>query len=1039
MDVAAPAAGRSLCIVSQRKGEEALRTVVGALWSPPDEPHAVSLWLTFPGATRSEQQSVLAGILAAAVDAAAAAGQRSLAVLPLESQYSRDKFEHNLELVTDHLADYLLLAPRSFSGVLELLTVQLDAYLGETFGAGAEEAFLEDMRGFAAAGNGSPRLGSRASRVVATYARLLHLRAVLLTETQWEKLPEAIRATMPPALGDRLSHGARPWLDALAELLLAHWVGSSEALSLALRTAEFRRCLAELGWHFPKQPGAQQPPPLEAIQARLAAAAARQFGSSTARTASLADWPFWSPEELLKRVETKSQRGKSHEEFELRRLQVVFSRWLVLHRLLDLELLEITRETFQKPSRLAVILEVLWPETRELAFRWLLLHKQWSTPEGVNREEGEKARHNLLKALKKPQRSNHPLDSVARLESDAPLTLHVDPLWTNLYLVHRLLRHLGPGVAPEEKGARPARWEALRREVPTPAGQRELLRHLARAIVFLLWQLIQHERYPERYTIVPPRSRPPTGSEEDAQADAGDLAAALPPWLQQPVGAEAYAQSLIHLMDVFGHSVLHVEREVEIARYLNRVIESELLLHAVSDYYRDHLYHLVDLAMLGDFLLTARGGRRSGYLWRLLAPSPDGGRSRGRYRLDVLRKQFFIAAVFHDVGYLFSLIARVPEMIREQGSRSHEQFLVSIEHAFQGEIESLESSITDLTRHLAERRVGLDRGVHSAVILRDHLREAVRPAEREGGLLDVYAPSLRAICQHSLHREKVSQDEDPLSFLMVLCDELTDWGRTRVRAQELRRFTVFRTELVANWQERRIPVLTELLFPVAGLEGGAFVINAPAGGIGRGAQPYTRRRVHRLDIVQVYQQDEEGYLNPVYLWVSRARNLERLVPSQRGTRRLAIRIFTLTGVPYRLRKAETVHTAVLEEIAVRHPDLRLGDLVRTLEQEFDRALYLDRELQASAPAAGQAVKRVGGEIGAVRSAGERRPRAGDRTVELQVFSIESLCRAQPLRGFERERSLNPLAEAYQRVLAEREEQRRLRGLRALRSGELGGP
>ncbi len=398
--------------------------------------------------------------------------------------------------------------------------------------------------------------------------------------------------------------------------------------------------------------------------------------------------------------------------------------------------------------------------------------------------------------------------------------------------------------------------------------------------------------------------------------------------------------------------------------------------------------------------------------------------------------------MFHDVGYLFSLVARMPELLGEHGSGSHARFIRAIDEAFRGEVEALEREISDLTRHLADRRVGLDRGVHSAVILRDHLREAVRPAHAQEGLVAAYAPSLRAICQHSIHRQTVSQDGDPLSFLMVLCDELTDWGRTRVRARELRRSTVFQPKLVANWQDRRIPVLTELLVPVAGLEGGAFVIATPEGGIGPGAQPFTRRRTYRLDVVQLYHQDEVGYLNPVYLWVLRARNLERLEPSRRGGRGLAIRIFTLTGVPYRLRKAETVNAALLEEIAVRHPRLRLNSLVRTLEREFAAALDSDggglsRTGRPDLPQIlNQAVDRVREELGEdpASVAKGHRARARTRTVELQVFDLERLCREQPLRGFEEQRGLEELARAFQEVLEEREEQRRLRGLRELRSG-----
>ncbi len=1063
------------CVVERRDGEVVPRTVVRAAWSPAPGCELV-LWLTVPGATRREDQEVLTTLLTGAMSAAAAKGKERVADLRLETPYSRDKFERNLERIAGTLADFILLAPIAFTDILELLALQLDAYLGETFGEGAEEAFLDDLRALAAAdekersllrravraaapytrllnrwqvllapGRRLPLRSSRGTRTAKTYARLLHLRAVLFTPGQTKRLHASVRKVLPPALGNFLPDAGRPWLDALGELLLAHWIGSADALRLAGRTCELRTELARLGWAFGtpgKKAGARAPASsrvLESVWGLLAGAAMRRYGAGRAARGVDPErrLRFWDVA-TAEREGPDPEPGKGAAAATVGRLERLFTRWLVLHRLLDLELVEITRETFRAESRLVRILDRLWPKTREAAFLWLLLHKQWSTPAGVDLDAGAVRRAAILHELERCRDGEHPLDSVARLEPDEPLTLHVDPLWTNLYLVHRLLRHLGPGL-DERVGDLPARWEALRREVPTPAGQRRLLRHLSRAVVFLLWQLLQHERLPHRYAIVPPAEDPEEALHEaGVPGETANGERRAEEWLseggQDPVGPERYAESLIYLMDVFGHAVLHVEREVDIAGYLSRVIESELLLHAVSDYYRDHLFHLVDLAVLGDLLLTARSGRRTGYLWQLLAPSPAVGGPQP-YRLDVLRRQWFVAAVFHDVGYLFSLVARMPELLREQGSRSHERFVRAIGEAFRGEVEALEREILDLTRHLADRRVGLDRGVHSAVILRDHLREAVRPARADGGPLAAYAPSLRGICQHSLHREEISQDQDPLSFLMALCDELTDWGRTRVRARELRRFTVFQPKLVANWQGRRIPVLTELLMPMAGLEGGTLVIDTPEGGIGDGAQPFTRRRRYRLDVVQLYHQDEVGYLNPVYLWVLRARNLERLRPSQKGGPALAIRIFTLTGVPYRLRKAETVHAALLEEIAVRHPRLRLGDLVRTLEHCFEEALQAE---VGRKDAVNETVGRINAELGgdaAAVTAG-RRPRARSRTVELQVFDLESLCKEQPLRGFDQGRDLELLAQAFQQVLEEREEQRRLRGLRALRSGQL---
>jgi hypothetical protein len=76
-----------------------------------------------------------------------------------------------------------------------------------------------------------------------------------------------------------------------------------------------------------------------------------------------------------------------------------------------------------------------------------------------------------------------------------------------------------------------------------------------------------------------------------------------------------------------------------------------------------------------------------------------------------------------------------------------------------------------------------DHGVRSYLYVKSVLETL--PEENEK-LLREFKPALEAIKKHNLMTEKISFPEEPLSFLLVLCDELQEWGRARVDITELR-------------------------------------------------------------------------------------------------------------------------------------------------------------------------------------------------------------------------------------------------------------
>ncbi len=1042
--------------------------LVSVGWPSGDGWPRLAVRLILPLALRNETGTLLVSLVSQALRRVSRHLRHRAMNMIITDRYSRDAFEDQIRLVAKSARDALLLDPELFTRGLETLTLHLDSYLRETFGDAADEVFLERLRRSreiieCCTDPGEVRneypLVARTLRV---WADLLHLRGLMIVPRGGDgtSRPEWMNI-IPGPFGRLLPKSALPWRDLFGELLLVHWIGNFEAAALALGHPWFSGRLKRLGWWKDRDLKPEKPEDFANLVVRLLARATFPHNPPP-------ELPFGAPEdasedpqdEVLKFWRDAMPGPGTHDE-----LRFLLGRWMMVQQLVELQLVDVNHRALERMGNEATVLrralDLLWERSEAFFLRWMLFHRQWSTPGGVDRKHRDDARKQAGAWLDGEPGPPEPPE-----DGSPGLVLHVDSLWTNLYLLHRIFRHFRPDDGPER------RWRQLAAAFPAEAALRTFLRHLCRVTVFVLWQILRQERNPERFCLVPPSvdHEPPREEKTPARPSPGDARGAAgdgagedrrteaasfeengrrenPPWelspFHQPVGAERYARSLVHLMDVFGHEVLHVEREVDIAGYMERIIESELLLHAVSDYYRDHLFHLVDLCLLGDFLLTSRSSTRRGHLFRILMPPPEGNSASGaRFHIDEVRRQWFVAAVFHDVGYLFSLLARLPAMMLEhEPPKHHRQLIGSLERVLRGEVRELERKISDLTGHLSTETVGLDRGVQSAVILWDHLVRAARNGNDDGQLVRRYLPSLRAICQHSLASEPIRQDTNPLSYLMVLCDELQDWGRNRVRARELRRYTVFRRADDANWQERRVPILTELFFPIQALEGDDFVLTVDHSGTTRGAQPSSRSSRIVFRIVQVYGQDEVGYLNPIYLWLLRAQNLQRLVPSSRVGRRLEVEVVTVTGVPQRLRRVDATYSRIFQDLSVRFPRLRLGDLLDHFQKMFRQTMELHDRLHG-----GRTRARPGATIEeecptmrpdlqfAHRIEGEMNRQY--RTVEMQVFRLNDLCHVVPLPAFSRDEDLKEVARRYQQLLHELEDQRRLRGLHALRSGRI---
>ena len=232
---------------------------------------------------------------------------------------------------------------------------------------------------------------------------------------------------------------------------------------------------------------------------------------------------------------------------------------------------------------------------------------------------------------------------------------------------------------------------------------------------------------------------------------------------------EKTIDAMVWAISRYGHSVLGVEPRLDIRSHLLYAARNELSLHVLKPFYRDHFFHAIEVCFLGQLLLETKI-RRRWTLGRLLQYQLGMKSER-----EVLR-EWYVAALFHDVGYAMEVLRR--------GGKAHEFFKRS--KKLRELSDNVESLLQDLSKSFVEDDFegftkdddpGRDHGVVAAVHLRgliEHIRE------RRPGMHD-YSAALRAIAMHNHQKRIVDFENEPLSFLLILCDTIQEWNRPHVR------------------------------------------------------------------------------------------------------------------------------------------------------------------------------------------------------------------------------------------------------------------
>lgn len=235
--------------------------------------------------------------------------------------------------------------------------------------------------------------------------------------------------------------------------------------------------------------------------------------------------------------------------------------------------------------------------------------------------------------------------------------------------------------------------------------------------------------------------------------------------------------SKTYLICQFAHISSGVDRQFCLYTHLQELFAPELILYTTSESYRDHLFHVVDVCLLGYLLLEYNKTSH----W--LTESIDCPRRKK------LERNWFIASLLHDIGYRLKLSEKILDLLSNLESPELDEYKRILSKGISDAIDAFDKSAKDEKEKCNSIKdceyEGRFAENHGAVSW-SHVRNLLRNMKRDDKFMEDMAEALCAIFKHSSHVE-ICAEKEPISFLLLLCDRLQEWGHPRVEISELTR------------------------------------------------------------------------------------------------------------------------------------------------------------------------------------------------------------------------------------------------------------
>lgn len=262
-----------------------------------------------------------------------------------------------------------------------------------------------------------------------------------------------------------------------------------------------------------------------------------------------------------------------------------------------------------------------------------------------------------------------------------------------------------------------------------------------------------------------------------------------PPFMEVPVDlTSSLTEAQLYVLGEYAYREIGIHRELRIFERLIRQLHYELPLYASSSFYRDHLYHVMDVCLLGELLLRSTPFLTDGPSRRRMLVE-DAAMNSGLGLGDSLLQNWYVAALCHDLGYVVEQADKLLNPIKAINGNGLDEFaqkaregLEKGEKAIRRAIERNGAqsdasiipglSVKELKKILRSVNA-TDHGVVACLHLLQWLQEIQKAPES-------LAPGLIAILRHNIPVQNIDIGREPLTLLLMLCDHMQEWGRPRI-------------------------------------------------------------------------------------------------------------------------------------------------------------------------------------------------------------------------------------------------------------------
>jgi len=242
-------------------------------------------------------------------------------------------------------------------------------------------------------------------------------------------------------------------------------------------------------------------------------------------------------------------------------------------------------------------------------------------------------------------------------------------------------------------------------------------------------------------------------------------------------------KQLIKKISDYAYDKRELDARFEIKAWLENLLERELFLSITKKRHRDHLLHACRMALLGERILKGKIIYDDGKEFRLLdlvrelfRKQKDTQKLLKLYEVDTLNNEaldekilqiWFIAALFHDVGFIYEAFTEVWENLKDiMKYPNFKEMHLDIEKALANFKKRFSVSDVRVKLYKSKFTREFDHSKIGACLISNLLGES-----------NLICDMAAFITDHHSSNETLEFTERPLSFLMVLIDEIQEWER----------------------------------------------------------------------------------------------------------------------------------------------------------------------------------------------------------------------------------------------------------------------